>query len=187
MYPRNVIEIPFGTEIPFDSKDLIPCSGDKDFGYQRFCAQCQHGYRPQSDEPLCTVSINITPFSFSVRPRKAGHKHLCTECSAVIAEGNFDCESDSDHDFEICDGCLMNPPAEILAQETNATAQEIFDQSPLIELNQYHREMYLIGPYGSGKEFFLGTIADEAECLAAIQETLDACGTEADWTGWTVR
>ena len=34
------------------------------------------------------------------------HKHLCLQCEAVTAEGNFDCESDTDHDFEICSECL---------------------------------------------------------------------------------
>lgn len=33
------------------------------------------------------------------------HKHLCTRCGATIAEGDFDCDLDEDHDFELCDHC----------------------------------------------------------------------------------
>ena len=33
------------------------------------------------------------------------HKHFCLVCDRIIEEGNFDCENDSDHDFELCDEC----------------------------------------------------------------------------------
>ena len=33
------------------------------------------------------------------------HKHLCLNCSAVIAEGDFDCDEDRDHDLALCDEC----------------------------------------------------------------------------------
>jgi hypothetical protein len=33
------------------------------------------------------------------------HKHLCLECGGVIAEGDFDCELDRDHDFALCADC----------------------------------------------------------------------------------
>lgn len=33
------------------------------------------------------------------------HKHTCRDCDRVIAEGNFDCELDADHDFALCDEC----------------------------------------------------------------------------------
>lgn len=33
------------------------------------------------------------------------HKHTCLNCDAVIAEGEFDCEFDRDHDFELCAKC----------------------------------------------------------------------------------
>ncbi len=33
------------------------------------------------------------------------HKHTCLNCDRVIAEGNFDCEFDVDHDFALCDRC----------------------------------------------------------------------------------
>jgi hypothetical protein len=35
------------------------------------------------------------------------HKHFCLNCEAVVAEGDFDCERDTDHDdFELCDNCV---------------------------------------------------------------------------------
>ena len=33
------------------------------------------------------------------------HKHTCLNCGALIAEGDFDCEYDTDHDYELCDEC----------------------------------------------------------------------------------
>lgn len=33
------------------------------------------------------------------------HKHTCLDCGRTIAEGDFDCELDRDHDFERCDDC----------------------------------------------------------------------------------
>ena len=33
------------------------------------------------------------------------HKHFCLNCDRVIAEGDFDCEIDEDHDFELCLEC----------------------------------------------------------------------------------
>jgi hypothetical protein len=38
--------------------------------------------------------------------RSAMHKHTCLICDKVIAEGNFDCEFDSDHDFGVCNECM---------------------------------------------------------------------------------
>ena len=34
-----------------------------------------------------------------------GHKHLCPACGKVTEEGEFDCELDKDHDYELCDEC----------------------------------------------------------------------------------
>jgi hypothetical protein len=34
-----------------------------------------------------------------------GHKHLCPSCGKATAEGQFDCEVDRDHDYELCDEC----------------------------------------------------------------------------------
>ena len=35
------------------------------------------------------------------------HKHTCVDCGKVIAEGNFNCESDDrDHDYEQCEECV---------------------------------------------------------------------------------
>jgi hypothetical protein len=35
------------------------------------------------------------------------HKHFCLNCEAVVAEGNFDCGHDTDHDdLEHCDNCV---------------------------------------------------------------------------------
>ena len=33
------------------------------------------------------------------------HKHTCTDCGKVIAEGDFNCGHDTDHDYEQCDEC----------------------------------------------------------------------------------
>lgn len=33
------------------------------------------------------------------------HRHTCLSCFKVIAVGQFDCESESDHDFELCGAC----------------------------------------------------------------------------------
>ena len=29
------------------------------------------------------------------------HKHFCPKCNAVVAEGDFDCGRDADHDFKL--------------------------------------------------------------------------------------
>jgi hypothetical protein len=35
------------------------------------------------------------------------HKHFCLNCEAVVAEGDFDCGHDTDHDdLEHCDNCV---------------------------------------------------------------------------------
>lgn len=35
------------------------------------------------------------------------HRHFCLYCNAVVAEGDFDCGRDSDHDdLELCDNCV---------------------------------------------------------------------------------
>jgi hypothetical protein len=32
---------------------------------------------------------------------------FCLNCEAVVAEGDFDCKRDTDHDeFELCDNCV---------------------------------------------------------------------------------
>lgn len=33
------------------------------------------------------------------------HAHLCLDCGAIIATGDFDCEYDADHDFALCAEC----------------------------------------------------------------------------------
>lgn len=33
------------------------------------------------------------------------HKHICLNCDVIIAESDFDCEFDADHDFELCAAC----------------------------------------------------------------------------------
>lgn len=33
------------------------------------------------------------------------HKHVCLSCDAVINEGEFDCERDTDHDYALCVDC----------------------------------------------------------------------------------
>ena len=33
------------------------------------------------------------------------HKHTCLECDAVIAEGDFHCEFDTNHGYALCDEC----------------------------------------------------------------------------------
>jgi hypothetical protein len=38
------------------------------------------------------------------------HKHTCLRCGKVIAEGNFDCELDRDHDWALCDDCYLSDP-----------------------------------------------------------------------------
>jgi hypothetical protein len=39
------------------------------------------------------------------------HKHFCLKCNAVVAEGDFDCERDADHDFELCAKCRSREKA----------------------------------------------------------------------------
>jgi hypothetical protein len=39
------------------------------------------------------------------------HKHFCLKCNAVVAEGDFDCERDGDHDFELCAKCRSREKA----------------------------------------------------------------------------
>ena len=57
---------------------------------------------------------------FLQEPARAGgwkmHRHLCLVCDTVIREGEFDCESDEDHDQELCDKCLA---AGITAEDLN--------------------------------------------------------------------
>ncbi len=33
------------------------------------------------------------------------HRHTCSFCGKVVAEGDFDCEEDRDHDYELCADC----------------------------------------------------------------------------------
>ena len=39
------------------------------------------------------------------------HKHFCQKCNAVLAEGDFDCGHDADHDFELCAKCRAREKA----------------------------------------------------------------------------
>jgi hypothetical protein len=35
------------------------------------------------------------------------HKHFCVKCEAVVAEGDFDCGRDADHDdLKLCAKCV---------------------------------------------------------------------------------
>jgi anti-sigma factor ChrR (cupin superfamily) len=35
------------------------------------------------------------------------HKHFCLKCAAVVAEGDFDCGRDADHDdLKLCNNCV---------------------------------------------------------------------------------
>lgn len=45
------------------------------------------------------------------------HKYTCLACGAVIAQADFDCEFDTDHDFELCPVCMNDdlPESEWLA------------------------------------------------------------------------
>lgn len=36
------------------------------------------------------------------------HKHLCLNCGAIVAEDEFDCELDTDHDYELCERCIAD-------------------------------------------------------------------------------
>jgi hypothetical protein len=49
------------------------------------------------------------------------HKHFCLKCDAVAAEGDFDCERDTDHDFELCAKCRSREKAS--ADRIYATAR----------------------------------------------------------------
>lgn len=40
------------------------------------------------------------------------HKHLCLACDKVIDEGDFDCELDADHDYELCSECAKEKTCE---------------------------------------------------------------------------
>lgn len=60
------------------------------------------------------------------------HKHLCLNCNATIAEGEFDCETDADHDSEICGACASVSEAayeEDEEQETFAREQIVANVS----------------------------------------------------------
>lgn len=52
------------------------------------------------------------------------HQHLCLHCDILIAEGEFDCEYDEDHDFALCENCA--PECSVWDEYQPATAQEIF-------------------------------------------------------------
>jgi hypothetical protein len=39
------------------------------------------------------------------------HKHFCRNCNAMMAEGDFDCGRDADHDFELCAKCQAREKA----------------------------------------------------------------------------
>jgi hypothetical protein len=39
------------------------------------------------------------------------HKHFCLKRNALVAEGDFDCGRDADHDFELCAKCRSREKA----------------------------------------------------------------------------
>jgi hypothetical protein len=39
------------------------------------------------------------------------HKHFCQNCSALVAEGDFDCGHAADHDLETCASCRAREKA----------------------------------------------------------------------------
>ena len=45
------------------------------------------------------------------------HKHLCLLCDALIEEGDFDCETDADHDERLCDACTETVSVDELNKE----------------------------------------------------------------------
>lgn len=53
------------------------------------------------------------------------HKHTCLNCGAVTAEGDFDCEVDRDHDFDLCDACAS--PSVKAAVIANSITLEDFE------------------------------------------------------------
>jgi hypothetical protein len=38
----------------------------------------------------------------------AGHVHRCLNCDSMIAAGEFDCESNNDHDYALCPACVRD-------------------------------------------------------------------------------
>ncbi|MFZ1887452.1 MAG: hypothetical protein WAU33_05420 [Candidatus Binataceae bacterium] len=66
------------------------------------------------------------------------HKHFCLNCEAVVAEGDFDCERDTDHDdFELCDNCVARVAlTEAYLRRLKKTSPSVFDavfQAPQLE------------------------------------------------------
>ena len=58
------------------------------------------------------------------------HKHTCTDCGKVLAEGDFDCESDDkDHDYEQCEECVRKEV------EKNKAASKMSIESCMVKIS----------------------------------------------------
>lgn len=75
------------------------------------------------------------------------HKHICLDCGAIIEEGSFDCESDTDHDFEKCKICLIleqhGSEMERGYALNTAAAQYWLNSCPAVFVWREHDEEYI--------------------------------------------
>ena len=68
---------------------------------ERFDNECICDCPDNQDEHVIAQCPNRKPLEICPR----GHRHFCLNCAAVVAEGDFDCEIDTDHSFGLCSVC----------------------------------------------------------------------------------
>jgi hypothetical protein len=62
----------------------------------------QYEDRPRSPNRSERIGKGASDRNQFRRENAVTHKHFCLKCSTVVAEGDFDCERDTDHDTTIC-------------------------------------------------------------------------------------
>ena len=53
-----------------------------------------------------TAGSEITMAEVIVILKGTGHVHTCPGCGDTTNIGAFDCEQNTDHDYELCDACV---------------------------------------------------------------------------------
>lgn len=98
------------------------------------------------------------------------HKHFCLDCDCVIAQGNFDCEFDSDHDFELCRTC----------ERLHVLRNHEVGRCEFEGAGQY----WFTSPDRGSADIPLGYCHDELEMLDGALRAIQAGGGDENWRGW---
>ena len=112
------------------------------------------------------------------------HKHSCLNCDKVIAEGNFDCELDRDHDFALCDECAGVKPRDNMETKHTPGPWKVGTKHPCRVIGGHDLIAYCCEPFDEGTEYDWqkanAHLIAKAWLLPEVERVLELFSGEAD-------